>query len=332
MARSSSTRGELASRFGVQASEVGHQEQRVSALVSLSVSCGRRKTSKPMPTSTSSSRAKKIADRERSCLLAVNPPHRSKRLRRVTRRLGFMCPAAAVIVLLLTFMQLVRAGGPAYIAGISYFNPGTAGTPLTWAQGVVNYYTDQGSLSPTVSGPQGDALVADAFSQWTSISTAALSVTHAGQLAEDVNGSNVYRNADGTLTMPADIMPTATGTPLGIVYDADGTVTDALLGQGAGDPSECFGNAVYGGLDNFGTDAHFLHALVVLNGNCVVQLPDPDVEYRLVQVLGLGWSQVNLNIQTRVPPPTADDYVGFSIMHDIDLPNCVPISLCYSNG
>jgi hypothetical protein len=170
-----------------------------------------------MPTSTSSSRAKKIADGGRSCLLAVNPPHRSTGLRRVAHRLGFMCPAAAAIVLLLTFMQLARAGGPAYIAGISYFNPGTAGTPLTWAQGVVNYYTDQGSLSPTVSGPQGDALVADAFSQWTSISTAALSVTHAGQLAEDVNGSNVYRNADGTITMPADIMPTATGTPIGVV-------------------------------------------------------------------------------------------------------------------
>jgi hypothetical protein len=289
-----------------------------------------------MPTSTSSSRAKKIADGGRSCLLAVNPPHRSKRLRRVTHRLGFMCPAAAVIVLLLTFMQLARAGGPRYIAGISYFNPGTAGTPLTWAQGVVNYYTDQGSLSPTVSGPQGDALVADAFSQWTSISTAALSVTHAGQLAEDVNGANVYRNADGTLTMPADIMPTATGTPVGIVYDVDGTVTDALLGQGAGDASECFGNAVFGGLDNFGTDAYFLHALVVLNGNCVAQLPDPDVEYRLVrvlgQVLGLGWSQMNLNVQTDMPPPTSDDYVGFSIMHAIDSPSCVPIALCYSNG
>jgi hypothetical protein len=241
-----------------------------------------------------------------------------------------------VILLLLALTEIARAGGPRYIAGISYFNQGTAGVPLTWAQGTINYYTDQGNLSATVSGPQGDALVAAAFSQWTSISTAAVTATHAGQLAEDVNGTNVYRNSDGTITMPADITPTATGTPLGIVYDVDGTVTDALLGQGAGDPSECFGNAVYGGLDNFGIDAHFLHALVVLNGNCVPQLPDPDVEYRLVrvlgQVLGLGWSQTNLNVQTGKPTPTSDDYVGFTIMHAIDLPNCVPISLCYSNG
>ena len=246
----------------------------------------------------------------------------------------FRSSLIGLTVLLLTL--LARAGGPRYIAGVSYFNQGTTGTPLTWAGGAINYYTDQGSLSPTVSGPQADALVADAFSQWTSIPTAAVSAVRAGQLAEDVSGANVYRNSDGTITMPADIVPTAVGTPVGIVYDADGTVTSALLGQGAGDPSECFYNAAFGGLDNFGSDAHFLHGLVVLNGNCVVQLPDPDVEYRLVrvfgQVLGLGWSQTNLNVQTGVPRPTADDYVGFTIMHATDLPDCVPISLCYSNG
>ncbi len=289
-----------------------------------------------MPTSFFFSRAHERNYGAQLCLRSGSALKMWKAPRRVRLQLRFVCSGAAVIVLLLAFIQLARAGGPRYIAGISYFNQGTAGTPLTWAQGVVNYYTDQGPLSATVPGPQGDALVADAFSQWTSIPTVALAVTHAGQLAEDVNGSNVYRNSDGTITMPADIMPTATGTPVGIVYDADGTVTDALLGQGAGDASECFGNAVYGGVDNFGVQAYFLHALVVINGNCVVQLPDPDVEYRLVRVLGrvlgLGWSQMNLNVQTGNPPPTADDYVGFSIMHAVDSPSCVPIATCYSNG
>ncbi len=289
-----------------------------------------------MPASMFSSRERTMADRGQSCLLNGNSSPQAMLLRHLSRRLRVPHPCAVVSALLLTLIPLARAGGPRYVAGISYFNQGTAGTPLTWAQGAVNYYTDQGSLSPTVPGPQADALVADAFSQWTSISTVALSTTRAGQLAEDVSGANVFRNSDGTLTMPADILPTATGTPVGIVYDADGTVTDALLGQGAGDPSECFGNAVFGGLDNFGTNAYFLHALVVLNGNCVAQLPDPDVEYRLVrvlgQVLGLGWSQTNLNVQTRIPAPTADDYVGFTIMHATDLANCVPITVCYSNG
>src|SRR5208337_1945844 len=238
--------------------------------------------------------------------------------------------------LLVIFVQLARAGGPRYVAGVSYFNQGTAGTPLTWAQGAVNYYTDQGDLSPILPGPSADALVADAFSQWSSIPTVALTVTHAGQLAENVDGSNVYRNSDGTLTEPADIEPSATDKPVGVVYDEDGSVTDALLGQGAGDPSECFANAAYGGIDNFGADAYFLHALVVLNGNCAQQSSQlTDVEYRLVRVLGsvlgLGWSQANLNVITGKPQPTQDDYAGFPVMHNIDPLNCVPITLCYPN-
>ncbi len=261
--------------------------------------------------------------------------HLFTRTRMMTGWLRFGSSVIGILALLLS-LQPARAGGPRYIAGVSYFDQGTAGVPLSWAQGAINYYTDQGSLSATVSGPQADTLVADAFSQWTSIPTAAVSATRAGQLAEDVSGANVYRNSDNSITMPDDVLPTAVGTPVGIVYDVDGAVTSALLGQGAGDPSECFYNAVFGGLDNFGTDAHFLHGLVVLNGNCVVQLPNPDVEYRLVrvlgQVLGLGWSQTNLNIQTRIPPPTANDYVGFTIMHATDLPECIPISLCYSNN
>ncbi len=179
-------------------------------------------------------------------------------------------------------------------------------------------------------------LVANAFSQWTSVSTAALTATSAGQLAEDVNGTNIAVNSSGALTAPADITPSATQTPVGIVYDFDGSVTDALLGAGAGDPSQCFWNAVYGGADNFGAGANFLHALVVINGQCALQSSQlTDVEYRLVRVLGgvlgLGWSQMNLNVITGNPPPTPDDYAGFPVMHYIDPVSCVPITVCYAN-
>ena len=74
-----------------------------------------------------------------------------------------------LIALPFCLLQTARAGGPKYVAGASYFNSGTMGVPLTWARGEVNYHTDQGDLSPIVSGPSADALVADAFSQWTSI-------------------------------------------------------------------------------------------------------------------------------------------------------------------
>ena len=248
----------------------------------------------------------------------------------MTARLG-------VIFVLILLPSAALAGGPKYIAGTTYFNSGTAGTPLTWSQGSVNYYTDQGDLSPILPGPTADALVADAWKQWASIPTVAVSAIRAGQLAEDVSGANVTVNSDGSINLPADILPSAIATPVGIVYDADGSVTDALLGQGAGASESCFTNAAYGGVDNFGADAHFLHALIILNGNCVqtsAQLPD--LEYRLVRlfgrVLGLDWSQLNLNVITGSPRATADDYAGFPVMHASDSVNCVPISLCYSNN
>jgi len=233
--------------------------------------------------------------------------------------------------------QAVFAGGPNYVAGTTYFNSGTAGTPLTWSQGLLNFYTDRGNLSPILSGASADAFVADAWSQWTSIPTAAVLAVRGGQLAEDVSGANVTVNPDGSINIPADIEPGAVAKPIGIVYDADGSVTDALLGQGAGAGSSCFNNAAYGGVDNFGSDSHFLHALIVLNGNCAQSSSQlPDMEYRLVrvlgQLLGLDWSQLNLNVITGIPKATADDYSGFPVMHAADSVNCVPISLCYSNN
>ena len=210
------------------------------------------------------------------------------------------------------------------------------GQPITWSLGQVNYYTDQGDLSPILPNASANVLSPTPSRQWTSVSTAALTATNAGQLAEDVNGSNIAVDSTGTLTAPADITPRATQTPVGIVYDYDGTVTDALLGAGAGDASQCFWNAVYGGVDNFGAGANFLHALVVINGQCALQSSQlTDVEYRLVRVLGsvigLGWSQMNLNVITGNPPPTPADYAGFPVMHFMDPVTCVPITVCYAN-
>jgi hypothetical protein len=253
-----------------------------------------------------------------------------------TTALSFFFRVATALALVLAFAILARAGGPAYVAGSSYFNSSTMGQPLAWSLGQVNYYTDQGDLSPILPNAAANTFVANAFTQWSSVSIAALTANAAGQLAEDVNGSNIEVNSNGTVTAPADITPSAIQTPVGIVYDFDGTVTDALLGAGAGDPSQCFWNAAYGGVDNFGVGASFLHALVVINGQCAQQSSQlTDVEYRLVRVLGsvlgLGWSQMNLNVITGPPPLTSEDYAGFPVMHFMDPVSCVPITICYPN-
>lgn len=143
---------------------------------------------------------------------------------------------AAGIVLLGVLM--CRAGGPKHVAGTSYFDPGVTGRALTWPQGIITYYTDQGNLSPLLSNSSANSFVAGAFSVWTSVSTAAVVANNGGSLAEDVNGTNVTVNADGSISMPADIQPSTVGAPVGIVYDYDGSVTDALLGAGAGGSSQ----------------------------------------------------------------------------------------------
>jgi hypothetical protein len=242
-----------------------------------------------------------------------------------------------IVLLLMAFLEKAYGGGPQLVAGSSYFDAGTKGTPLSWNPGSIVYYTDQNDLSPLLPHATADAFVTDAFSRWTGISTAAVSATLAGQLAEDVNGTNVFVNADGSITLPADILPSVTTKPVAIVYDNGGAVTDALLGQGASDPLYCYTNAVFGGPDNLTTSAHIAHALVVLNGNCVqtsAQLPD--VKYMLVRtlgrVLGLGWSQANLNVITGHPAPKPEDYAGFTIMHAQEVMGCVPVSACFPNA
>ena len=241
-----------------------------------------------------------------------------------------------VAIAILLCSSAARAGGPEYVAGASYFDPTVKGTPVTWANGAITYFTDQGNLSATMSGPNADAFVAAAFAKWTSIPTAAISAAHGGQLAEDVSGANVTL-VNGVLTLPTDIQPSAIGTPIGVVYDADGSVTDALLGVGASNSANCASSGAFGGVDNISTGAQFLHALVVLNGNCAATSSQlPDLQYHLVRVigrvLGLDWSQANLNVITLNPPPNSADYAGFPVMHEVDPASCVPIANCYSNN
>src|SRR5690242_8497405 len=102
----------------------------------------------------------------------------------------FLLRVAVAAAIVLTCALLSRAGGPKCVAGTTYFDSTLAGQPLTWTQGQITYYTDQGDLSSLLPNAAANSFVADAFSHWTSVSTAALSATVGGPLAEDVNSSN----------------------------------------------------------------------------------------------------------------------------------------------
>ncbi len=136
--------------------------------------------------------------------------------------------AVLAIALLALAPPTTRAGGPKFIAGTSFFNPAVLGQPLHWANGQLNYYVDQGPLSATVTNQQATAMVDAAAALWSAVPTAAVTLTDMGPLNEDVNGSNIAVNAAGQITEPSDVTPSATNYPLAVLYDADGSVINAL--------------------------------------------------------------------------------------------------------
>jgi hypothetical protein len=244
-----------------------------------------------------------------------------------------MIHAARLAIATILLNIAAYAGGPAYVAGRSGFNPGLAGTPVRWAGTEIVYYTDLGNLSPLESQNSANLLVADAFLRWTGVSTAALKAMRGGPLDEDVSGANVTISGSA-LTMPADIQPDSTKA-MAFVYDADGKVTDALLGAGAS--QSCTSNMVFGGADKFTPDGHIAHALIVLNGTCIKVSSDiPILRYRLIRVigraLGLDWSQANDTVETNRPTsPSADEVAGYPLMHPMGSLCWAPYG-CYTNA
>ena len=78
---------------------------------------------------------------------------------------SFSVRFVAALAIVVFFALMSRAGGPEYVTGSSYFT--TMGQPMIWSQGVVNYYTDQGDLSPILPNATANSFVAGAFGVWT---------------------------------------------------------------------------------------------------------------------------------------------------------------------
>ena len=161
------------------------------------------------------------------------------------------------------------AGGPKYVAGVSFFNPAVVGQPVHWAGGQVNYYVDQGPLNSSIDNQQATAMVDAAAALWSAVPTAGVTLGRAGSLNEDVNGANIVPG-NQSIAQPSDAAPSATSYPLAVIFDSDGAVLDAVFGAYTSDPSNCETNGVMAWIDNFNPDATIAHAVLVLNGRCAV--------------------------------------------------------------
>lgn len=240
-----------------------------------------------------------------------------------TGRPYIWCLLVVVAAGALAVCNPAEAGGPRWVAGTAYFNSSVLGQPIVWAGGNVVYYTDQGELSGYESNTAAAGLVAAAAAPWTGVATAAVTITQGGSLAEDVNGSNVSKQS-GVMAWPADVESTA--EPVAVVYDADGSVLNTLIGAGASDPSACMTNAVRSLVDNFTVTGNIAHAVIILNGLCATNADQvANMQYLLMRefgrVLGLDWSQANDNVFLGSPQPSAEDYAGWPAMHPVNL-NC----------
>lgn len=183
------------------------------------------------------------------------------------------------------------------MAGTTYFNPAAVGTPIHWANGQVNYYVDQGPLNGSISNKQAAAMVDAAAALWSGVPTAGVALKDMGTLGEDVNGSNITAN-NGTITAPADVRPAATGAPLGVIFDADGSVIDAIYGTGASEPISCQNNGVFLWIDKINADTTIAHAVMLLNGLCatnanLLTMMSFELERAFGRILGLDYAQVN---------------------------------------
>ncbi|UWZ81986.1 IPT/TIG domain-containing protein [Occallatibacter riparius] len=190
----------------------------------------------------------------------------------------------------------LAAGGPRLVAGSTYFDLSVMGKPIRWPTGQVNYYVDQGPLSATVTHAQAVTMVDAAAALWSGVPTAAVSLINMGPLREDVSGLDTVAG-NGDLVAPNDVAATATDKPIAVVFDADGSVIDAVLGSQASDPMSCNTTGVVVWTDGINTDATLAHAAIVLNGRCTntasrLKMMTFLLERAFGLVLGLGHSQV----------------------------------------
>ena len=193
------------------------------------------------------------------------------------------------------------------MAGVTFFNPGVLGQPVHWAAGQVNYFVDQGPLNSAIGNQQAVAMVDAAAALWSAVPTAAVTLANKGSLNEDVSGATIAVSATGNITQPSDITPTASAFPLGVIFDADGQVLDAIFGAGTSQPGSCQNNGVMTWLDNLNPDATIVHGLIVLNGLCAtssgqLQMMNFQLERAFGRILGLDAAQINPGALTNGEP------------------------------
>lgn len=150
-------------------------------------------------------------------------------MRAVTSWRGLLLAlCAGVILVALLGHRPVEAGGPLVVGGTF----GVSGQPFTWdpASFPIGYRTDPGPLSATVNNATALTRVAGMFNVWQNVPTASISYINAGSILS-VPGYVAGNDVDTVAEFNAVEGSCNTGAQSPIVFDADGSIFDALVGD-----------------------------------------------------------------------------------------------------
>lgn len=221
-----------------------------------------------------------------------------------------------VLLILLLLAAQARAGGPLLVGGPSH----APGVPFRWDPAQpVRYWTDRGGLG-TLDKAGADALTSQAFGVWQAVSTSTVTFSKSGDLAVDVNAANILALAND----PSSELNTKTA----IVYDADGSATDMLLGGGAS--NFVLGFSLILAISTDGVNNRITLGGALLNGKFIDGQPNPEVSVEIFKetfihefghLIGLDHSQINVAVLEGAPQRTADNLAGLPIMFPFALPD-----------
>ncbi len=204
------------------------------------------------------------------------------------------------------------AGGPLIVGG----SFGVDAQPFTWdTSAPINYTTDGGMLG-TLTAAQADTRVASMFQVWADVSTATISFSRSGPIMN----AGVFTDGDVDTMEEFDAVEGSclNGTQSPIVYDADGSLFDDLVG----DP-----NVIgFAGPCQFDSSGRILSAEAALNGRFLdgvdtstnSELTDAEFNAAFIHEFGhfsgLDHSQINLNCIVTGCADGSDDAFGLPTM------------------
>lgn len=194
-------------------------------------------------------------------------------------------------------------------------NGATGTTARRYSQSTIYYRTDLGTLG-VFSNATATTIAAYAFQQWDNVATANLTLVNAGTLGRDViSATDPY--ISGSTQFSDGVNP--------VVFDANGSITDAKLGVGANQSVIGFAGSAYSGNTYVEGYAIINGALTGTGSQTNIDTYEATMTHEIGHFLGLGHSQVSMHgdfctmypviYKTQMKTLQPDDIASISLLY-----------------